>query len=160
MKIKFWLKKVLVFIFSNIVWWVHFCDWTELAKMCLWRKKTKNYLVLKQSLGQIMFEFRVTLVLLVCRSVFPWWSLSNGLTSSLGEYTVMTVHFHLKRKIGYFVIQTYLPCIMTVILSQVSFWLNRESVPARTVFGEWVPDWVRFLHGYTVCVCACLRVFT
>uniref|UniRef100_A0A8C4X4G7 Gamma-aminobutyric acid type A receptor subunit alpha2 n=1 Tax=Erpetoichthys calabaricus TaxID=27687 RepID=A0A8C4X4G7_ERPCA len=55
--------------------------------------------------------------------------------SSTGEYTVMTVHFHLKRKIGYFVIQTYLPCIMTVILSQVSFWLNRESVPARTVFG-------------------------
>uniref|UniRef100_A0A8C5V102 Gamma-aminobutyric acid receptor subunit alpha-2 n=1 Tax=Microcebus murinus TaxID=30608 RepID=A0A8C5V102_MICMU len=57
--------------------------------------------------------------------------------SSTGEYTVMTAHFHLKRKIGYFVIQTYLPCIMTVILSQVSFWLNRESVPARTVFGEW-----------------------
>ncbi|KAI2534227.1 gamma-aminobutyric acid type A receptor subunit alpha2, partial [Homo sapiens] len=56
--------------------------------------------------------------------------------SSTGEYTVMTAHFHLKRKIGYFVIQTYLPCIMTVILSQVSFWLNRESVPARTVFGE------------------------
>ncbi|XP_043917335.1 gamma-aminobutyric acid receptor subunit alpha-2 isoform X1 [Protopterus annectens] len=55
--------------------------------------------------------------------------------SSTGEYTVMTTHFHLKRKIGYFVIQTYLPCIMTVILSQVSFWLNRESVPARTVFG-------------------------
>ncbi|XP_018525304.1 gamma-aminobutyric acid receptor subunit alpha-2 [Lates calcarifer] len=55
--------------------------------------------------------------------------------SSTGEYTVMTAHFHLKRKIGYFVIQTYLPCIMTVILSQVSFWLNRESVPARTVFG-------------------------
>jgi len=55
----------------------------------------------------------------------------------LGEYTIMTAHFHLKRKIGYFVIQTYLPCIMTVILSQVSFWLNRESVPARTVFGEY-----------------------
>lgn len=54
----------------------------------------------------------------------------------LGEYVVMTTHFHLKRKIGYFVIQTYLPCIMTVILSQVSFWLNRESVPARTVFGK------------------------
>ncbi|XP_061904113.1 gamma-aminobutyric acid receptor subunit alpha-3 isoform X1 [Entelurus aequoreus] len=55
--------------------------------------------------------------------------------SSTGEYVVMTTYFHLKRKIGYFVIQTYLPCIMTVILSQVSFWLNRESVPARTVFG-------------------------
>nr|XP_014350957.1 PREDICTED: gamma-aminobutyric acid receptor subunit alpha-3-like [Latimeria chalumnae] len=55
--------------------------------------------------------------------------------SNTGEYVVMTTYFHLKRKIGYFVIQTYLPCIMTVILSQVSFWLNRESVPARTVFG-------------------------
>ncbi|XP_048460821.1 gamma-aminobutyric acid receptor subunit alpha-3-like [Rhincodon typus] len=55
--------------------------------------------------------------------------------SNTGEYIIMTTHFHLKRKIGYFVIQTYLPCIMTVILSQVSFWLNRESVPARTVFG-------------------------
>ncbi|GLD75454.1 gamma-aminobutyric acid receptor subunit alpha-1-like protein [Lates japonicus] len=61
---------------------------------------------------------------------------SGVVQSSTGEYVVMTTHFHLKRKIGYFVIQTYLPCIMTVILSQVSFWLNRESVPARTVFGE------------------------
>ncbi|XP_015824591.3 gamma-aminobutyric acid receptor subunit alpha-2 [Nothobranchius furzeri] len=60
---------------------------------------------------------------------------NETIKSSTGEYTVMTAHFHLKRKIGYFVIQTYLPCIMTVILSQVSFWLNRESVPARTVFG-------------------------
>lgn len=49
----------------------------------------------------------------------------------------MMAHFYLKRKIGYFVIQTYMPCFMTVILSQVSFWLNRESVPARTVFGQW-----------------------
>ncbi|XP_069492700.1 gamma-aminobutyric acid receptor subunit alpha-5 isoform X3 [Ambystoma mexicanum] len=60
---------------------------------------------------------------------------TENISTSTGEYTVMTAHFHLKRKIGYFVIQTYLPCIMTVILSQVSFWLNRESVPARTVFG-------------------------
>ncbi|XP_031436267.1 gamma-aminobutyric acid receptor subunit alpha-2 [Clupea harengus] len=60
---------------------------------------------------------------------------NETIKSSTGEYTVMMAHFHLKRKIGYFVIQTYLPCIMTVILSQVSFWLNRESVPARTVFG-------------------------
>ncbi|KAI3367318.1 hypothetical protein L3Q82_008363 [Scortum barcoo] len=42
------------------------------------------------------------------------------------EYTVMTAHFHLKRKIGYFVIQTYLPCIMTVILSQ-------STVPSKLI---------------------------
>nr|XP_060510790.1 gamma-aminobutyric acid receptor subunit alpha-3 [Panthera onca] len=62
-------------------------------------------------------------------------ALNSTICKNAREYVVMTTHFHLKRKIGYFVIQTYLPCIMTVILSQVSFWLNRESVPARTVFG-------------------------
>uniref|UniRef100_A0A672ZVS9 Gamma-aminobutyric acid (GABA) A receptor, subunit alpha 4 n=1 Tax=Sphaeramia orbicularis TaxID=375764 RepID=A0A672ZVS9_9TELE len=60
---------------------------------------------------------------------------SETIKSITGEYVVMTVYFHLKRKMGYFMIQTYIPCIMTVILSQVSFWINKESVPARTVFG-------------------------
>ncbi|TNM94275.1 hypothetical protein fugu_002451 [Takifugu bimaculatus] len=60
---------------------------------------------------------------------------TEDIHTSRGQYTVMMAHFYLKRKIGYFVIQTYMPCFMTVILSQVSFWLNRESVPARTVFG-------------------------
>ncbi|XP_030047206.1 gamma-aminobutyric acid receptor subunit alpha-4 [Microcaecilia unicolor] len=60
---------------------------------------------------------------------------SETIKSITGEYIVMTVYFHLRRKMGYFVIQTYIPCIMTVILSQVSFWINKESVPARTVFG-------------------------
>uniref|UniRef100_A0A8C6UKM7 Gamma-aminobutyric acid (GABA) A receptor, subunit alpha 4 n=1 Tax=Neogobius melanostomus TaxID=47308 RepID=A0A8C6UKM7_9GOBI len=60
---------------------------------------------------------------------------TESIRSITGEYVVMSVFFHLKRKMGYFMIQTYIPCIMTVILSQVSFWINKESVPARTVFG-------------------------
>ncbi|XP_060094327.1 gamma-aminobutyric acid receptor subunit alpha-6 isoform X2 [Heteronotia binoei] len=60
---------------------------------------------------------------------------SETMKSNTGEYVTMTVYFHLQRKMGYFMIQIYIPCIMTVILSQVSFWINKESVPARTVFG-------------------------
>ncbi|XP_020664034.3 gamma-aminobutyric acid receptor subunit alpha-6 isoform X2 [Pogona vitticeps] len=60
---------------------------------------------------------------------------SETIKSNTGEYVIMTVYFHLQRKMGYFMIQIYTPCIMTVILSQVSFWINKESVPARTVFG-------------------------
>uniref|UniRef100_A0A4X2K6I8 Gamma-aminobutyric acid type A receptor subunit alpha6 n=1 Tax=Vombatus ursinus TaxID=29139 RepID=A0A4X2K6I8_VOMUR len=60
---------------------------------------------------------------------------SEIIKSNTGEYVIMTVYFHLQRKMGYFMIQIYTPCIMTVILSQVSFWINKESVPARTVFG-------------------------
>ncbi|XP_042646072.1 gamma-aminobutyric acid receptor subunit alpha-6 isoform X1 [Tyto alba] len=62
---------------------------------------------------------------------------SETVKSNTGEYVIMTVYFHLQRKMGYFMIQIYTPCIMTVILSQVSFWINKESVPARTVFGEY-----------------------
>uniref|UniRef100_H3C5A5 Gamma-aminobutyric acid type A receptor subunit alpha6a n=1 Tax=Tetraodon nigroviridis TaxID=99883 RepID=H3C5A5_TETNG len=55
--------------------------------------------------------------------------------SNTGHYSVQVVHFHLQRKIGYYLIQTYIPLIMIVVLSQVSFWINKESVPARTVAG-------------------------
>ncbi|XP_043917333.1 gamma-aminobutyric acid receptor subunit gamma-1 isoform X1 [Protopterus annectens] len=52
-----------------------------------------------------------------------------------GEYITMTVFFNLSRRMGYFTIQTYIPCILTVVLSWVSFWINKDSVPARTSLG-------------------------
>ncbi|KAL7858568.1 hypothetical protein AOLI_G00186700 [Acnodon oligacanthus] len=52
-----------------------------------------------------------------------------------GHYSVQVVHFILQRKLGYHLIQTYIPLIMVVVLSQVAFWINKESVPARTVAG-------------------------
>nr|XP_023677958.1 gamma-aminobutyric acid receptor subunit alpha-2-like isoform X2 [Paramormyrops kingsleyae] len=96
-----------------------------------------NKLLRIQEDGTLLYTMRLT-VQAECPmhlEDFPMDSHSCPLKFGSCEYTVMTAQFHLKRKIGYFVIQTYLPCIMTVILSQVSFWLNRESVPARTVFG-------------------------
>ncbi|XP_033948435.1 gamma-aminobutyric acid receptor subunit alpha-6a isoform X2 [Pseudochaenichthys georgianus] len=55
--------------------------------------------------------------------------------ANTGHYSVQVVHFRLQRKLGYYLIQTYIPLIMVVVLSQVSFWINKESVPARTVAG-------------------------
>ncbi|XP_043925459.1 gamma-aminobutyric acid receptor subunit alpha-4-like isoform X3 [Protopterus annectens] len=69
---------------------------------------------------------------------------SETMISNTGDYIIMTVYFHLQRKMGYFMIQTYIPCVMMVILSQVSFWINKESVPARTVFGEYSMQVVYF----------------
>jgi len=37
-----------------------------------------------------------------------------------GTYSVLIISFHLKRHLGYFIVQTYLPCMLIVILSQVS----------------------------------------
>ncbi|KAG7244926.1 hypothetical protein INR49_024323 [Caranx melampygus] len=45
---------------------------------------------------------------------------------SMSHYSVQVVHFLLQRKLGYYLIQTYIPLIMVVVLSQVSFWINKE----------------------------------
>ncbi|XP_069510374.1 gamma-aminobutyric acid receptor subunit alpha-6 [Ambystoma mexicanum] len=60
---------------------------------------------------------------------------SETITSNTGNYSQQVVLFYLQRKIGYYLIQIYIPCIMTVVLSQIVFWINKESIPARTVAG-------------------------
>ena len=50
--------------------------------------------------------------------------------------------FKLQRNIGYFVFQTYLPSILIVMLSWVSFWINHEATSARVALGNFI-----FLSG-------------
>lgn len=57
-------------------------------------------------------------------------------TTVTGDYVVMTIYFDLSRRMGYFTIQTYIPCILTVVLSWVSFWIKKDATPARTALGK------------------------
>lgn len=52
-----------------------------------------------------------------------------------GNYSMLQVHFHLKRHMGNFMIQVYGPCVLLVVLSWVSFWLNREATADRISLG-------------------------
>lgn len=49
---------------------------------------------------------------------------------------MLLVSFHLQRHMGNFLIQVYGPCILLVVLSWVSFWLNREATADRVSLGE------------------------
>ncbi|KAM8890313.1 gamma-aminobutyric acid receptor subunit gamma-3 [Synchiropus picturatus] len=60
---------------------------------------------------------------------------SDIIKTTAGDYVVMTVYFDLSRRMGYFTIQTYIPCILTVVLSWVSFWIKKDATPARTALG-------------------------
>ncbi|XP_050504106.1 gamma-aminobutyric acid receptor alpha-like [Diabrotica virgifera virgifera] len=51
------------------------------------------------------------------------------------EYSVLLVSFHLQRHMGNFLIQVYGPCVLLVVLSWVSFWLNREATADRVSLG-------------------------
>ncbi|KNC20828.1 hypothetical protein FF38_11236, partial [Lucilia cuprina] len=48
-----------------------------------------------------------------------------------GEFSTLHVAFNLKRHTGYFLIQVYVPCILIVVLSWVSFWIHREATSDR-----------------------------
>ncbi|XP_035827484.1 gamma-aminobutyric acid receptor subunit beta isoform X2 [Aplysia californica] len=52
-----------------------------------------------------------------------------------GDYQRLSLIFQLQRNIGYFIFQTYLPSILIVMLSWVSFWINHEATSARVALG-------------------------
>lgn len=53
----------------------------------------------------------------------------------LGKFTCIEVKFYLERQMGYYLIQMYIPSLLTVILSWVSFWINMDAAPARVGLG-------------------------
>uniref|UniRef100_A0A8B9K4U4 Gamma-aminobutyric acid receptor subunit rho-1 n=1 Tax=Astyanax mexicanus TaxID=7994 RepID=A0A8B9K4U4_ASTMX len=55
--------------------------------------------------------------------------------SSTGWYNRLYIHFTLRRHIFFFLLQTYFPATMMVMLSWVSFWIDRRAVPARVPLG-------------------------
>ena len=55
-----------------------------------------------------------------------------------GKYQRLSLSFKLQRNIGYFVFQTYLPSILIVMLSWVSFWINHEATSARVALGNYI----------------------
>ncbi|EFN80573.1 Gamma-aminobutyric acid receptor subunit alpha-6 [Harpegnathos saltator] len=52
-----------------------------------------------------------------------------------GEFSVLQVSFNLQRHTGYFLIQVYVPCVLIVVLSWVSFWIHREATSDRVGLG-------------------------
>ncbi|CAI9546840.1 unnamed protein product, partial [Staurois parvus] len=54
---------------------------------------------------------------------------------STGKFTCIEARFHLERQMGYYLIQMYIPSLLIVILSWVSFWINMDAAPARVGLG-------------------------
>lgn len=50
-------------------------------------------------------------------------------------YSCVRFDFWMKRSMGYYVTQVFIPSFLIVFLSWVSFWLDIEAVPARISLG-------------------------
>uniref|UniRef100_A0A0R3RGK3 Gamma-aminobutyric acid receptor subunit beta n=1 Tax=Elaeophora elaphi TaxID=1147741 RepID=A0A0R3RGK3_9BILA len=54
---------------------------------------------------------------------------------STGNYSRLSTYFTFKRNIGFYLIQIYFPSSLIVVISWVSFWLNRDATQARVAIG-------------------------
>ena len=49
-----------------------------------------------------------------------------------GDFPCLRAYFHLERRLRAYILTTYLPSFLVVLLSWLSFWIDLESAPART----------------------------
>ncbi|KAK6757955.1 hypothetical protein RB195_015648 [Necator americanus] len=74
-------------------------------------------------------------------SSLPSFQLNNVSTTyctsktNTGTYSCLRTVLQLKRQFSYYLLQLYIPSCMLVIVSWVSFWIDRTAVPARVTLG-------------------------
>lgn len=71
---------------------------------------------------------------------------------STGWYNRLFINFALRRHIFFFVLQSYFPSMLMVMLSWVSFWIDRRAVPARVSLGMYsskvISGWLDKCHNH------------
>ncbi|OXA56418.1 Glycine receptor subunit alpha-3 [Folsomia candida] len=85
-----------------------------------WKKKDP---VTTRNFGMSQFEL-VKIAAEKCKEDFQ-----------IGNYSCLVAEFHLSRSLGFHLVQSYLPTILMVVISWVSFWMDVNSVPGRVTLG-------------------------
>ena len=67
--------------------------------------------------------------------MIPAYYCTQSFCAIAGAYPCLSVEFILKRDIGYYMIQLYIPSVLIVILSWVAFWISIDAIPARVTIG-------------------------
>ncbi|XP_026531632.1 gamma-aminobutyric acid receptor subunit beta-1-like isoform X2 [Notechis scutatus] len=68
-------------------------------------------------------------------SIIDYKMITKRAKFATGAYPRLSLSFRLKRNIGYFILQTYMPSTLITILSWVSFWINYDASAARVALG-------------------------
>ncbi|XP_042278825.1 glycine receptor subunit alpha-3 isoform X3 [Thunnus maccoyii] len=87
--------------------------------------------------GNVLYSIRLTLTLSCPMDLknFPMDVQTCIMQLESCKFTCIEVRFHLERQMGYYLIQMYIPSLLIVILSWVSFWINMDAAPARVALG-------------------------
>uniref|UniRef100_A0A8C9TY54 Gamma-aminobutyric acid type A receptor subunit rho1 n=1 Tax=Scleropages formosus TaxID=113540 RepID=A0A8C9TY54_SCLFO len=104
-------------------WYSHAHAYTDEDLMLYWKKGNNSLSTDERiSLSQFLIQkFHTTTKL--------------AFYSSTGWYNRLYITFTLRRHIFFFLLQIYFPATLMVMLSWVSFWIDRRAVPARVPLG-------------------------
>ena len=58
-----------------------------------------------------------------------------GQGTTTGTYTCLESSFILKRQLGSYLASTYIPAVLIIMVSWLSFWVSVDAVPARVTLG-------------------------
>ena len=65
-----------------------------------------------------------------------------------GNFTVLTATFEFKRRVGYYLLQVYLPSAILVMLSWIAFWMDKRDTGNRLTVGVTTILTIMFLLSY------------
>ncbi|KAG7258162.1 hypothetical protein CRUP_031587 [Coryphaenoides rupestris] len=87
--------------------------------------------------GKVLYSLRVTVTSMCSMDLsrFPLDTQTCSLEIESCWYNRLYINFTLRRHIFFFLLQTYFPATLMVMLSWVSFWIDRRAVPARVPLG-------------------------
>lgn len=88
-------------------------------------------------LHQFLFTCGVTQYIGDIFKIAPYLKSCIFLRLFTGQYPKLVLHFALRRNVLFFILETYVPSVLLVVLSWVSFWISQSSVPARTCIGQY-----------------------
>ncbi|GIX75558.1 glycine receptor subunit alpha-2 [Caerostris extrusa] len=77
-------------------------------------------------------EFEITKnILLAQYYVSGNYSADGTKKYDIGEFSFVSGQIHLSRRLGYFLINKYIPCVLIICMSFITFWIPAEAYPAR-----------------------------
>ncbi|CAH1772223.1 unnamed protein product [Owenia fusiformis] len=101
---------------------------------------SQNYTTVGHTMETLVYKFLPTAVDYEALDISNFIYKGEALTDcsqnySTGAYPCLQIDFILKRDIGYYMIQLYIPSVLIVILSWVAFWISIDAIPARVTIG-------------------------
>ncbi|KIH46428.1 Neurotransmitter-gated ion-channel ligand binding domain protein [Ancylostoma duodenale] len=92
-----------------------------------------NYRIVVESPCEMDFSF-FPMDRVMCTTIFESYSFNVGKYPA-GVWDQLNIKLFFRRSYGFYILQIYLPTYCMVLISWISFWLDRKSLPARVTLG-------------------------